>query len=137
MENKKSPKQTIIWRKDLNCRTGKIASQIAHASMKVFLDRRNIREGFSNPQTAGYYIPMTPEMVEWVEGQFTKVVLGCKSLAEIYELESKAKELNIPYAIVTDSGKTEFHGVPTVTCIAIGPAKAEDVESITKQFPLM
>ena len=32
-------KQVIIFRRDLNMRKGKIAAQVAHASMKVFFDR--------------------------------------------------------------------------------------------------
>ena len=31
-------KQVIVVRKDLNMRKGKIATQVAHASMKVLLD---------------------------------------------------------------------------------------------------
>lgn len=32
-------KQVIVVRKDLNMRKGKLAAQVAHASMKVFFDR--------------------------------------------------------------------------------------------------
>ena len=32
-------KQIIIMRTDLNMRKGKLATQVAHASMKVFFDR--------------------------------------------------------------------------------------------------
>ena len=32
-------KQVIIVRKDLNMRKGKIAAQVAHAAMKVILDK--------------------------------------------------------------------------------------------------
>lgn len=34
----KEPKQVIAVRRDLKMRTGKLAAQVAHASMKVFLD---------------------------------------------------------------------------------------------------
>lgn len=34
-------KQVLVVRKDLNMRKGKMASQCAHASLKVFLDRMN------------------------------------------------------------------------------------------------
>ena len=33
------PKQVIVVRKDLNMRKGKMCAQVAHASMKVLLDR--------------------------------------------------------------------------------------------------
>lgn len=32
-------KQVIVLRKELNMQKGKIATQVAHASMKVFFDR--------------------------------------------------------------------------------------------------
>lgn len=33
--------------------------------------------------------------------------------------------------LVTDSGKTEFDGVPTHTAIAIGPNQVEQIDAIT------
>ena len=34
-------------------------------------------------------------------------------------------------ALVVDAGHTEFHGVPTKTTVAIGPARAEDIDVVT------
>lgn len=131
----KDPKQTIVVRKDLKMRKGKIAAQASHASGKVFFDRMMPLEYEGN--TYFQSVNWTPEMVAWKQGIFTKIVLGCDSEEDILDLESKAKALDIPYVVITDSGKTEFHGVPTITCIAIGPCKAEVVEELTKQFPLL
>lgn len=134
----KEPKQTIVWRKDLKCRKGKFAAQIAHASMKVFFDRMEETEiAWDDEPQDGYVFSVTPDMKQWIEGIFTKVVLGCQSEEEILLLEAKCKALNIPYAVITDAGKTEFHGVPTITCIALGPYKAEVLEELTKDFSLM
>ena len=38
-------KQVILFRKDLKMRTGKVAAQVAHASMKVFFDRKVVFQG--------------------------------------------------------------------------------------------
>ncbi len=37
---------------------------------------------------------------------------------------------------VVDSGKTEFDGKPTLTSIAIGPNKAEDIDVVTARLKL-
>ncbi len=38
---------------------------------------------------------------------------------------------------VTDRGDTEFHGEPTVTCIAIGPGEDSDIDEITGHLKLL
>ena len=77
----KAPKQTIVVRKDLKMRKGKMAAQVAHASMKVFFDLMEPTEiawDDMEPQD-GYAFPVTPEMKAWKEGIFTKIVVGCES----------------------------------------------------------
>ncbi|MCA9071910.1 MAG: hypothetical protein KDA84_23440, partial [Planctomycetaceae bacterium] len=37
----------------------------------------------------------------------------------------------------THSCKTEFHGVPTPTCLAIGPAGADKIDEITGKLQLL
>jgi PTH2 family peptidyl-tRNA hydrolase len=123
--------QTIVVRKDLKMRKGKIASQVAHASMKVILDQGNWLEDDC------LIISVTPEQKEWINGIFTKIVLGCDSESDIHSLAERAKRLDIPYAIITDCGKTEFHGIPTVTCIAIGPYRSILVKDMTSEYKLL
>ena len=126
----KPHKQSIIIRKDLNMRRGKMCAQASHASMKVFFDRMKKSEN-------GYICDFTQEMEEWKNGAFTKIVLGCDSIYDIYDLQDKANSLNVPNAVIIDNGTTEFGGVPTVTCIAIGPCKAEIVENLTSKYSLL
>lgn len=131
----KSPKQTIVVRKDLNMRRGKQIAQACHASMKIFFDRM---EKFSSSEGTYYKTDTFSDiMVNWIEGVFTKIVLGCDSLDDIKDLEQKANMLKIPYAVITDSGKTEFNGIPTVTCIALGPHDPEVLEKLTQSYSLM
>jgi PTH2 family peptidyl-tRNA hydrolase len=114
-------------------RRGKAEAQAAHASMKVFFDKASI---FATENSYLMEIPLTKEMAEWASGIFTKISLSCGSEEELDELFKKAKELNLPCSMVVDSGATEFHGVPTKTCVAIGPAKAEDIDKITGHLTL-
>ena len=85
----------------------------------------------------GYICDFTQEMEEWKNGAFTKIVLGCDSIDDIYDLQDKVNSLNIPNAIIIDNGTTEFGGVPTVTCIAIGPCRVEIVENLTSKYSLL
>jgi len=114
-------KQVIIIRKDLNMRKGKMCAQVAHASMKVLLDRMTI-------SCECYYqsTKFTPEIYEWLQGKFTKIVVGCDSEQELVKLYEKAVLANLPCAIITDCGATEFKE-PTLTAVAIGAAKAEEI----------
>lgn len=134
-----SIKQVIVVRSDLKVRKGKFASQVAHASMKVFFDRgeieswRQVEEGAKDdwPVRHSLAVPLTPEMKEWVEGSFAKIVLLCSGEEEMKGILQAAKDAGLPCSLVVDAGYTEFHGTPTPTCIAIGPAKSEDIDAIT------
>jgi len=141
-------KQVIVMRKDLNMRKGKIAAQAAHASMKVLLDKMNILvwgEGFedcaNNDIDRILSLDKTNEsdmeINEWLEGLFTKICVSVDSEEELLELYNKALDANIPCAIIKDSGLTEFNGVPTNTCIAIGPASSEKIDKITGDLKLL
>lgn len=130
------PKQVIVIRKDLNMRKGKMCAQAAHASLKVFLDRKigwNLVEGDNKFIT----IKLTDDMAEWVSGIFKKVVVSVDSEAELLAAYEKAKSLNLPCALITDSGLTEFNGVPTNTACAIGPCSDELVDQVTGNLKLL
>ncbi len=117
-------KQVIVYRRDLKMRKGKIAAQVAHAAMRVLLQRG---------AAAGdaMQIALTPAMSLWVQGRFTKIVLSVESEADLLKIHQTAKERGVPTALITDSGKTEFGGVPTRTTVAIGPATADEIDPIT------
>jgi PTH2 family peptidyl-tRNA hydrolase len=124
-------KQVIVMRKDLNMRKGKMIAQGAHASLKVFLDR-----GALAPD-GGYAFTTTPAMAAWLGGRFTKVCVSVDSEAALDEVVARAREAGVPCALIVDAGATEFHGVPTKTCCAIGPAWVDEVDAITGKLPLL
>ena len=136
-------KQVIVMRKDLNMRKGKMVAQGAHASMKVFFDRmvelpqyRYIGDIKMNGKARVLPMP-TDEMLEWITGSFTKVCVSVDSESELNDIYQKALDGNIPCAMITDSGLTEFGGIPTKTCIAIGPANSEQIDVITGHLKLL
>jgi len=136
-------KQVIVIRKDLNMRKGKLAAQAAHASMKVLLDRMLTQE-YAEKSTYWehclvWYMPVydSEPMHRWLKGSFTKVVVSVDSEEELLELKEEADALGILCSLVTDAGRTEFHGVKTNTAIAIGPDWASKLDRITGDLKLL
>ena len=132
-------KQVIIMRKDLNMRKGKMCAQAAHASMGVFTRKANIFYVHINPLffVGIMLFRLTVDMFHWFRSSFKKVVVGVDSEEELIRLATLAQMHNLPAALITDSGLTEFHGEPTVTCLAIGPAEESKIDAITGDLKLL
>lgn len=130
-----SHKQVLVWRKDLKVRKGKIAAQCAHASLAAILNTGVV--GQDDVVGKCVNIPLTPQTKDWIRGNFKKVCVYVNSEVELLELHKKAQEAGIITALITDSGLTEFNGVPTNTCIAVGPDFEDKVDTITGGLPLL
>jgi peptidyl-tRNA hydrolase, PTH2 family len=126
----RTAKQVIVMRKDLNMRKGKMIAQGAHASLKVLLDAGAV-EGDR------FTLALTPGMAKWLGGRFTKVCVSVDSEAALDAIVEKARAAGVPCALVVDAGQTEFHGVPTKTCCAVGPAWTDEVDAVTGGLPLL
>lgn len=113
-------KQIIVMRKDLKMPRGKEIAQGAHASMKATLLHMN-----------------DPRVKEWLNGMFTKIAVGVNSEEELLAVYNSAREAGIIAELITDSGLTVFNGVPTNTCIAIGPDTHENLQPITGNLKLL
>lgn len=136
---KNYPKQVLVVRKDLHMRSGKIAAQCSHASMS-FITRRmwpdKIAKAFNEPCNR-WHIEFTKVEEEWLEKHFTKVCLYVNSEQELEDICIKAKAAGLECHAIIDDGTTEFHGVPTLTCCAIGPDYAEKIDPITGHLKLL
>ena len=117
-------------RKDLAMRKGKMIAQGAHASLKVILDA-GAREGDR------FSFPLDPALAQWLAGRFTKICVSVNSEAELDDVVARARAAGVPCALIVDAGHTEFHGVPTKTCCAVGPAWADAVNAITGGLALL
>lgn len=120
----------IVIRKDLKMRKGKIVAQANHAFKKVFFDRGTITRGVM-------HIPLEGAMEEWINGIFTTICVSVDSETELLEIYDEAKIEGLPCSLIQDCGLTEFNGVHTYTAVAVGPAKNEDVDVVTKGLPLL
>lgn len=128
-------KQVIVIRKDLKMRRGKEIAQGAHASM-AFLARR-LREQLLDidaPQVEP--IHLSPEEQIWILGSFAKICVRVNSELELMDIYQKAKEAGLEAQLIIDSGRTEFEGVPTKTCLAIGPDDSAKIDLITGSLEL-
>ena len=135
-------KQVIVVRTDLRnlmgqkIRTGKIASQVAHASLGAFL------KCFSKYKTSDNTTVYTTEFDEdsvleaWLNGIFTKICVSVDSEQELLDLYVSIPG-EIPSALIQDAGITEFGGVPTYTCIGIGPFNSEEIDKLTSHLKLL
>jgi len=114
-------KLVIVVRRDLGMSCGKIAAQVAHASVMAALDaERNRNQEFSL----------------WLQGGQKKVIVKVKTLSELQEVERKARESDLPVQVVKDMGLTE---VPpgSVTCISIGPSTSSKLDPVTGSLRLL
>lgn len=125
-------KQVIVVRKDLNMRRGKECAQVAHASM-AFLTRRMQA---SQSKASRRLIDLLPGEEDWLKSSFRKIVVTVNSQEELEELHTKATANGLESHIITDNGTTEFGGVPTMTCLAVGPDYEHLVDAITGNLPL-
>lgn len=107
-------------RKDLKMRRGKEIAQGSHASM-----------GFMKKLSA-------PNKIEsaWIDGGMTKICVTVDSEEELLAIAQAAKEAMLHCYVVTDAGKTEFNGVPTRTCLAVGPDDADKIDKVTGHLRL-
>jgi PTH2 family peptidyl-tRNA hydrolase len=72
----------------------------------------------------------------WLEGSLRKVTVKVGSEAELMAVYEKALEAGLAAHLITDRGLTEFGGVPTRTCLGIGPAYDELVDPVTGDLEL-
>ena len=135
-------KQVICMRKDLNMRRGKEMAQASHASMGVFFDMFKKKQQPSTDSPIVYEMELPPGdigigMSSWIEGIFKKIVCAVNSEEELLNIHKAAMEKGLPCKLIQDCGLTEFKGVPTYTCCAIGPAKSTLVDEVTKDLKLL
>ncbi|MEM4472139.1 MAG: peptidyl-tRNA hydrolase Pth2 [Archaeoglobaceae archaeon] len=111
-------KQVIVVREDLNLSRGKLAVQVAHASILGFLkSEKEKREA-------------------WLREGQKKIVLKVKNLEELFEIKNKAEREKLTTAIVEDAGLTE---IPpgTITALVIGPDESKRIDKVTGSLPLL
>ena len=111
-------KQVIVVNETLRLPRGKLAAQVAHASVAALLE--------APPES----------WQQWLEAGMPKVVLRADGEDELAALEARAAEAGLPTALIRDAGRTV---VPagTPTCLGIGPAEIDAVDALTGTLRLV
>ena len=115
-------KQAIVIRSDLKLPKGKLAVQVAHASVENVL--KLISLGKSSL------------VKEWQQEGMKKVVLKVDSLDTLLQKFNEAKAKGFTVSLIRDAGRTVLEE-GTITCFAIGPDVEEKIDSITKGLKLV
>ena len=114
-------KQAIVVRTDLKMGKGKVAAQVAHASLAA-------AEAAQQKRPAWYS--------GWKEGGQAKIVLKVGSLEALEDLFRKAKSAGLPASMVEDRGLTQVDP-GTVTCLGVGPGPDVEVDGVTGKLKLL
>jgi peptidyl-tRNA hydrolase, PTH2 family len=121
-------KQVIVIRRDLKMRRGKEIAQGAHASSawmaSAITETLDSRTGTST-------VHLDPVALAWITTSFRKITLQVQTEEEITSLHEKALALGLRSHLITDSGRTEFGDVPTITALAIGPDLSTTIDEVT------
>ena len=113
-----SAKQAIVARTDIGMGDGKLAAQVAHASLKA------------------YEKAHTKTQREWKDAGQKKVVVEASSESEIHELAEQARREGLPHAVIRDAGHTQLEP-GTVTALAVGPGEENLVDRVTGELSLL
>lgn len=152
MMNKEEPKMVIVMRTDLRndqghkVRTGKLISQGSHAALGALLELGRIYEMAnaqqSNQGIAAFkrcmIIPLEDKCVnDWVTHRFKKITVGVSGEDELLAIHQEAVKRKLNVKLIKDAGLTEFGGVATYTCLAIGPCYPREVDPVTGHLNLL
>jgi PTH2 family peptidyl-tRNA hydrolase len=111
-------KQVILVRQDLKLPKGKLAAQVAHASVEAVLRSQE-------------------KIVKaWRQEGMAKIVLKVRDEKELLYYFQEAKDEDLVACLITDAGKTVV-APGTKTAVAIGPDEGEKIDKITGKLPLL
>ncbi|MGP8125305.1 MAG: peptidyl-tRNA hydrolase Pth2 [Nitrososphaerales archaeon] len=114
-------KQVIVVRSDLKMGKGKLAAQVAHASLSAAEEARSRRSDWFG---------------EWKSEGQAKIVLKVQTEETLHELYKKARAARLPAALIEDRGLTQLEP-GTVTCLGIGPGPEDELDVITGKLKLL
>jgi peptidyl-tRNA hydrolase, PTH2 family len=111
-------KLVIVVRKDLKLPKGKLAVQVAHASVEATLSSD---KGIID---------------EWLASGGKKVALWCEGRQELAILKKLAESKGLNTSLITDAGLTVLKP-GTITCLGIGPDEERKIDEVTGSLKMI
>lgn len=111
-------KQVILVRDDLKLPKGKLAAQVAHASLEAALksDKRIVQK--------------------WREEGGKKIVLKVNDEAELLNFKDILEKNKIKTALISDAGHTVLKP-GTITCLGTAPEEEDKIDRITGKLKMV
>lgn len=111
-------KQAILVRRDLDMGKGKLAAQVAHASLNSYKKAdKKLRE-------------------IWDKEGSKKVVLKVEGEADLIKYQKLAIEKKLPNALIIDAGLTQIPKA-SITCLGVGPDEDKKIDELIKDLKLL
>lgn len=120
-------KQVIVMRTDLNMRKGKMVAQGSHAALAFIADRLQGKFGAADLKIQD----------AWMYHGKTAICVRVDSEEELMSIYDRALTLKLTVYLVRDAGLTEFGGIPTYTCLGIGPNMSDCIDKVTGNLKLL
>ncbi len=114
-------KQVIAVRTDLGMSKGKMAVQVAHGAVSAAERTRVVKQDIWK---------------SWLREGQKKVAVKVQSEEELTDLMREAVNHSLTYSLIRDAGMTELPP-GTMTVIAIGPAKTDEINKVTGDLKLL
>ena len=130
--SQQNAKQVIVVNRNLNMPQGKLAAQVSHASLGALF-----KCGVKLDDMLHIDLKGGTAVEQWINGNFTKIVLYVKSDEKLQEVFKKAENAKLSCALITDAGLTVFDGKSTQTCVGIGPVFPDELIGITDKLRVL
>jgi PTH2 family peptidyl-tRNA hydrolase len=114
-------KQAIVVRTDLKMGTGKLAAQVAHASLMSYFQSEKADSDIA---------------AEWLKEGEKKIVLKVGDEKDLEKLHAAFKFKKVPCALVSDAGLTQLPP-GTKTALGIGPWHSQEIDAFTSALKLL
>jgi len=121
MQLQEELKQVIIVRMDLEMGKGKLAAQVAHASLMSYFEAEKIDRTIAKG---------------WLDTGEKKIVLKVADDEALVKLFKAFEFKKVPCALVSDAGLTQLPP-GTKTALGIGPWKSTEIDHFTKGLKLL